>query len=106
MLPVLSKRFPKVQFEEFDPQENFPKEKEPVFLDTVVGVKKVEIIYGTQKFVLPKQVSMHDFDLATNLVLMQKAGLLKKFKIIGVPPHLKENKAIKQVSAAIKSSLL
>lgn len=106
IMPVLSKKFPQIAFEEFDPTENFPKEKNLVILDTVVGLEKVEIIGDSKKFVLPKAISLHDFDLSINLTLMQKAGMINSFKIIGVPPHLSEKDAEKQVCEKIKSSLL
>ena len=106
LMQALSKKFPQIAFEEFDPTENFPKEKSLIILDTVVGLKKVEIIEDSKKFVLPKAISLHDFDLSINLKLMQKAGMINGFKIIGVPPHLPEKDAEKQVCEKIKSSLL
>ena len=104
--PALAKRFPKICFEEFDPTENFPQTNNFTVIDTVVGIKKAEILLDTNRFVLSKAYSLHDFDLALNLKLMQKAGMIKKFKIIGVPPHLSEKEALKQVSKIIKSSSL
>lgn len=106
IMGALSKKFPQIRFEEFDPTENFPNQKNLVILDTVFGIKKVELISDSEKFVLPKNVSLHDFDLAVNLKLMQKAGVIEGFKIIGVPPNLSEKKALEQVSEKIMSSLL
>ncbi len=106
ILPRLSIRLPMVFFEEFDPTENFPEAEKMVILDTVVGLKKVEIIEGTDSFSLPKACSLHDFDLGTNLRLMQKAGIIKEFRIIGVPPDLGEREAIEQIVGKIRASLL
>ena len=105
IMEKLSKMLPEVEFLEFDPTENFPEEKEMVILDTVVGLKKAELIENIDSFSLSKAYSLHDFDLGTNLKLMKKAGLLKKVRIIGVPPSLSEKAAVKQVFEKIKSSL-
>ena len=105
ILPKLSKSLPMFSFEEFDPTENFPEEREMVILDTVVGLKKAEIIRGTDSFLLPKSCSLHDFDLGTNLRLLQKAGKIKKFTIIGIPPGLSEKDAFSQVAKIIRANL-
>jgi hypothetical protein len=45
---------------------------------------------------------MHDFDFLTNLQYLTKLGKIKKIKIIGVPPDMKESEAIKKVSAILR----
>lgn len=105
IMPVLAKKFPGVKFIEFDPTENFPEEKELVILDTVVGIKDAVLIKDIAKFEMPTPYSLHDFDLGLTLKLMQKAGLLEKFAIIGIPPGISEKDAVRQASKLIKSIL-
>ena len=102
IMGALAAKFPAIDFVEFDPTENFPEEKSIVIIDTVVGLKKVELLEDIGSFSLPKPYSLHDFDLGLTLKLMQKAGLLEKFKIIGVPPELTEKEAAMQVAQVIR----
>jgi len=106
IMGALKKEFPDIEFSEFDPTENFPDERKLIILDTVIGLEKVEIIGDIEKFEMPPAFSLHDFDLAVNLKLMKKAGMIDSFKIIGVPPELNKDEAAKQVSEKIKSTLL
>jgi len=106
IIPELSRLLPNVEFEEFEPTENFPNKEEMVILDTVVGLKKVEIIEDIDSFSFQKPSSLHDFDLGLNLKLLKKLGKIKKVTIIGVPPELSEKNAIEQVVGKIRASLL
>lgn len=103
LMPLLAKKFPKIKFIEFEPTENFPKEKNLLILDTVAGLKKACLISDISKFEFQKPYSLHDFDLGLNLKLMQKIGYIKKFTIIGVPQKISKRRALLQVSRLIKS---
>ncbi|MBW2970455.1 hypothetical protein KY309_02230 [Candidatus Woesearchaeota archaeon] len=85
ILPELRKRFPSIDFVEFEPSEDLPDEN-LIIMDTVINAKDVMIIDDIDKFVETKALSLHDFDLGLNLKLAKKLGKLKSVKIIGVPP--------------------
>ncbi len=101
IMPHLQKKFPKLDFEEIE-TENLPEEKDLNIIDTVIGIDDVQMIKDIDAIVTGKVYSLHDFDLGFNLKLMKKMGKLKSVKIIGVPPHLNEEKAMDGISRAIR----
>lgn len=102
ILPELQKKFPKINFIEFEPTEDLPKEENLIIIDTVINAKEVMIIEDIDKFVQTKALSLHDFDLGLNLKLAKKLGKLKSVKIIGVPPGMSDETAVKVVSLYLK----
>lgn len=102
ILPVLQKRFPEINFVEFEPTEDLPNEDNLVIIDTVINAKEVMIIEDIDKFVQTKALSLHDFDLGLNLKLAKKLGKLKSVKIIGVPPGMSDENAVRVVSLYLK----
>lgn len=103
MLPLLRERFPDVSFVEFEPTEDLPDDREPVFLDTVSNAKEVMVFRDLDRFVETKALSLHDFDLGLTLKLALKAGLIDRVTIIGVPPSLAVNVAVEEVGRVIAS---
>jgi Ni,Fe-hydrogenase maturation factor len=103
LIPVLKKEFPKIEFIEFEPTEDFPKEKELVIIDTVINAKEVCLISDIDKIISEKAVSLHDFDLGYNLKLMKKFGMIQKIKIIGIPPQFSRDDALKGSSKIISA---
>ena len=84
--PLLQKEFPEIEFQEFDPTEEFPEDlSEFCLIDTVKGLNEPAVIEDIDEFLSKKGVSMHDFDLGWNLKLYKKAGKLKKITIIAIP---------------------
>ena len=104
LLPKLRSRLSSVDFIEFDPTEDLPKEQTLVFVDTVINAKEVLLIDDIERFVQTKALSLHDFDLGLNLKLAKKMGSVKKVFIIGVPPDISEKKAVDRI-VEIMSSL-
>ncbi len=104
ILPELKKRFPNIEFAEFDAVEDLEKEgPEVIILDAVEGIEKCELF--TDLSLLQKtsrNVSMHDFDLGQTLLLLQKMGLIKKATIIGIPTNYKPKKALDESSRLIQ----
>ena len=98
----LQKRFPDIEFHELEPTDNLPEEKTLNIIDTVIGIDDIKVIRDIDKIVTGKIYSMHDFDLGFNLKLMKKAGKLRSVKIIGVPPHMSEEKAFEGISKIIE----
>ena len=103
LLPRLKKEFPEHEFIELDPSEDFPKQKEVVIIDTIINAKKVVLINDIDKIITEKVYSLHDFDLGYNLKLMKKFGLVEKVSIIGLPPDISQDEAIKNIKRIITS---
>jgi len=106
LAPKLKKIFPKINFVITDPNENLkPIGGELIIIDTIEGIKKVTVLDDIKKLEINKSYSLHDFDLAFNLKLLQKIGKLKKIKIIGVPMRGDEEEIFKQLAKVIKSKV-
>jgi hypothetical protein len=93
----LRKKFPSLEFKEFDTAEDFELEKELNIIDTVKGIKKVELIEDIDKIITDKIYSLHDFDLGYNLKLWKKMKMIEKFRVFGVPAGMKEKEALEQL---------
>ena len=102
----LEKIFPEIDFVITDPSENLdPIDGKLIIIDNVEGINKVVLINDLAKIQTEKIYSLHDFDLAFNLKLLQKIGKLKKIKIIGVPMDGDEKKVLNQLTRIIEFSL-
>jgi Ni,Fe-hydrogenase maturation factor len=103
LAPKLKKIFPEIAFVITDPSENIkPTDGELIIIDTVEGIKKVVVIDDVKKLETNKIYSLHDFDLAFNLKLLQKIGKLKSVKIFGVPMKGNEKEIFEQLEKYIK----
>lgn len=106
LLGRLGRRFPKVEFIEFDPNDNLENEGRDLnIIDCVKGIRKVTLITDIDKVVTERIYSMHDFDLGYSLKLLKKFGYLDSVKIFGVPMRMKEDKAFEQLEAMISATL-
>ena len=78
-----------VSFVFLGPNEDAPfaDEDRVVILDTVHGIRDVELIEGDRidALVLSPRGSVHDFDLAFQLRYLRKIGKLGAVTVIGVP---------------------
>ena len=102
MLPTLKKQYPQFNFLHFDPTEAENIKDEAIFIDTVVGINKVQIFTDLKNFKFSPRNSVHDFDLTVFLGLMLKLKKIKLFKIIGVPEKYTLKKAVLEVAEVIK----
>jgi Ni,Fe-hydrogenase maturation factor len=103
LAPKLRKLFPEIDFVVTDPSENIePIDGELTIIDTVEGAKKVTVIDDLEKLETQKIYSLHDFDLAFNLKLLQKIGKLKSIKIFGVPMEGDEEEILEQLAQLIR----
>ncbi len=106
LMPTLRKRFPAVEFKEFDAAENLEDEdRDLVILDTAKGPDKVVLLEGIDKIETGKIYSMHDFDLALTLKILKKLKLVDSVRIIAVPAGYPEKKALGETCAVISSLL-
>jgi Ni,Fe-hydrogenase maturation factor len=105
LAPKIKKLFPEIDFIIVDPNENLkPINRELIIIDTVKGIKNVTLIDDISKIQTGKIYSLHDFDLAFNLKLLQKIGKLKKVRIFGVPMDGDEKEILKQLKNLIKKA--
>jgi Ni,Fe-hydrogenase maturation factor len=106
LAPKLRKIFPEIDFVIADPNENLnPIDKELAIIDTIEGIEKVVLVEDIEKIQDQKLYSLHDFDLAFNLKLLQKIGKLEKIKIIGVPMKRSGEKILLEIARQIKKEL-
>jgi hypothetical protein len=101
IMPKLQEKFTEIHFEIRDPNEEWEVPEEFVVIDTVIGIKGVKVFKTLDKFLSAPRVSMHDFDFLTNLQYLCKLGQIKKVKIIALPPHFDEERAIECVSSIL-----
>jgi len=104
ILPRLRERFSHIQFRTVDPNEEWDAPEEMVVIDTVMGIEKVMVLDGLDKFVAAPRVTMHDFDALAQLRYLQKLGKIKKVTVIGVPSALSEDEAFEAVSAMLSAN--
>lgn len=104
ILPRLRERFSDIQFITVDPNEEWDMPEDVVVIDTVVGIEKVMMLDGLEKFVAAPRVTMHDFDALAQLRYLQKLGKIKKVTVIGIPPTISESKAFEEVSAMLSAN--
>ena len=105
ILPELQKRFPQVQFEAKDPNEEWDVPEELIVIDTAEGINEVTVFDDLARFAAVPHVTMHDFDALTNLRYLQKLGKLKKIKIIGVPGVMNETGALQKTIILLEKFL-
>lgn len=103
LIDKLRKEFPSLEFKEFDTVEDLELDKELNIIDTVKGIKKVELIEDTDKIITEKIYSMHDFDLGYNLKLLKKMKMIDKVRIFGIPAKINEKEAFKSLKKLIKN---
>ncbi|KKU06181.1 MAG: hypothetical protein UX07_C0005G0011 [Parcubacteria group bacterium GW2011_GWA2_45_30] len=104
ILPELKKRFPKIDFETKDPNEELEMPEELVIIDTVKGIKQPHVFSKLSDLAGHPNISVHDFDLYSHLKLLEKLGRIKKIKIIGIPPSISESEAIEEVSLILRQT--
>lgn len=87
LLSFLREALPSLDFQPFEPtRQDIPHNQDLTFIDTVQGLKEVCLLHGVESLMGPSGAySLHDFDLAGQLLLMDKFGLLGHVHIIGVP---------------------
>ncbi len=100
----LKAALPNIDFVIKDPNEEWGIPEELVMIDTAVGLNQVTAFDNLDHFTKAPNFSMHDFDALTNLLFLKKLGRLKKIKIIGIPPTISKEKAIKEIVSILHPS--
>ena len=103
IIPELQKKFPEIKFEIKDPNEEWEIPEELTIIDTVLGIDEIKIFEDLKSFSKSPNISLHDFDVYSNLRYLEKLEHLKKIKIIGIPPIISQEKAVEEISKILKS---
>jgi hypothetical protein len=104
ILPELKKKLRGIRFLVLDPNEEWDVPQEVTIIDTVQGIDTVKVFDDLNAFDAAPRVSMHDFDALANLRLLKKLGKIKNVKIIGLPPQMAEDAAVKAAAALLTST--
>jgi len=92
-----------VEFEAVESLDEVENTKEFYIMDVALGIEKVQFIENLQKLQTAQPVSLHDFDLAMELKILQKLGKIGKVKIIAIPADCNLEKAVKEVKRLLES---
>lgn len=103
--PLLAKEFPEVDFIIQDPLDEWPSREKLIIIDIVKGLEQVEVFTKLSDFTAGPLVTMHDFDLKTELEFRAKLGVLPPFVIIGLPPKLRKEEAIEELKICLPQYL-
>ena len=103
ILPRLKKQFHEIEFVELDAVEELSEYGQHlIILDVAKGIDDAAIITDLKHLELDRVLTMHDFDLAWNLKVLETAGQIKSVKIIALPYNMDEKKALEKAAALIK----
>ena len=106
LAPKLTKLFPKIQFVIKDPNEEWNLPEKLIIIDTVFGLKKITTFTSLDDFGDSPRVTMHDFDLLTNLKWLAKLKKLPPFLIIGIPPEMSKADVLKEMKDSIQTHVV
>lgn len=103
LVPHLQKLLPHAEFIHQDPQEQIMPLNEPIWwiIDVVKNISEVKLISDLDQIKEVKRVTLHDYDLATELKLIKKIYSDIIIKIVGVPSQGEVEKIAKQVASII-----
>ncbi|MBN1941655.1 MAG: hypothetical protein JW772_05775 [Candidatus Diapherotrites archaeon] len=104
---ALKEKLPFVQFRETNSLtdlEFIPREF--VVLDCAKGIDEIVVLNDLKAIESGKKISLHDFDFATELLLLHKLGKLegKNFCIIAVPFQMRFETALKDVATLLSKN--
>lgn len=104
LLPRLQDAFPIHHFVLQDPLDEWQLPQDTLtIIDTVKGIDRVTAFTSLEAFQSTPHVTMHDYDLWSELKIRQKIGPLPALTILGVPPELSDDEAFAQLSAELQA---
>lgn len=109
LIPYLTKRFPEIEFKEFDSIEDLQNEGSVIYLiDSVENIENVTIIYNIDQIEISNSLyTIHDIDLGYMLKLMKKVNMIDKVIIFGIPINtLSKIEILNQLEEKIRSILI
>jgi Ni,Fe-hydrogenase maturation factor len=109
LIPYLTKRFPEIEFKEFDSIEDLQNEGSVIYIiDSVENIENVTIIYNIDQIEISNSLyTLHDIDLGYMLKLMKKVNMIDKVIIFGIPINtLSKIEILNQLEEKIRSILI
>jgi len=109
LIPYLTKKFPEIEFKEFDSIEDLQNEGSVIYIiDSVVNIENVTIIYNIDQIEISNSLyTIHDMDLGFMLKLMKKVKMIDKVIIFGIPINtLSKIEILNQLEEKIRSILI
>ena len=109
LIPYLTKKFPEIEFKEFDSIEDVQNEGSVIYIiDSVENIENVTIIYNIDQIEISNSLyTIHDMDLGYMLKLMKKVNMIDKVIIFGIPINtLSKIEILNQLEEKIKSILI
>ena len=109
LIPYLTKKFPEIEFKEFDSIEDLQNEGSVLYIiDSVENIENVTIIYNIDQIEISNSLyTIHDMDLGYMLKLMKKVNMIDKVIIFGIPINtLSKIEILNQLEEKIRSILI
>ncbi len=103
LIPHLQRLLPRAEFIHQDPQEQIMPPNESVWwiIDVVKNISEVKLITDLEQIKDAKRMTLHDYDLATELKLIKKIYPNLEIKIVGVPSYGNVEKIASRVANII-----
>ncbi len=101
----LAKKFPEIEFKEFDVVEDLEEGNTLYLMDVVKGLEEVKIIENFDSIETKKIFSLHDYDLSYEIKLLKKIGKIKKVFLIGIPFGKSEKEIEPQIHLILRKWL-
>ena len=98
----LGKELTEVEFKAIDSLDEIEEIPDNLcIIDVAKGLEKVEVVKDLEKLQELKLVSLHDFDIGTELLLFKKIGKVKNVTIIAIPLGYNLMKAVEESKNAL-----
>ena len=98
---ALQKRLPNFYFIIKDPNEEWELPEKLIIIDTIQGLDKITTFTSLNQFQNAPRLTVHDFDLLTNLRWLAKLKKLPPFLIIGLPVKTQKRETIDKIVAIL-----
>ncbi len=105
-LPELQELFPNHHFIHQDPTENLAiPDHNWIIIDVAQGIDAITVFHTLERFTGSKSLTAHDYDLYTDLKLMQKTRTLPDFTIIAVPIFYTKEDVVEKLPGVLEHVL-
>lgn len=85
LIPELKKKYPRAEIKIEDPSGGLEPSDDWLIVDACQGIDKITEFEDLDRFESLRRVSVHDYEVITELKLLKKLGKIKKLKILAVP---------------------
>lgn len=105
LIAKLNREFPDIEFIHLDGIDEIQEHgKNLIIIDSVQGIKNC-IVLRDPNMISGKVLSLHEFNLADNLILLKRVKLIDSFLVFCVPMRISESNALKQLKNLIKKEM-